>query len=141
MQSRYNTLELYPTHDFPIINTLEISIYDAQPSLLLLLILIVKMSEMEQNHETLLSRQPLGMNLALESTAEYNVSQTLGEQHQKILPAQQALEIRSKPWPETQLKVPTNKPRAPTTRASWVNTLWADIRPTSALLCYLKRPL
>ena len=32
MQSRYNTLELYPTQDFPIINTLKISIYDAQPS-------------------------------------------------------------------------------------------------------------
>ena len=85
------------------------------------------MSEKEINHETVLSRQPLGMNLALESTAEYNVPQTLAEQHQKILPAQQALQIRSKPWPGTQLKAPTNKPRSPTTRANWVNTLWADI--------------
>ena len=76
------------------------------------------MFEIEQNRETLPSPQPLKMDSSPDTTAEYRVPQI--EQHPKLLPLQQVLEMKSD-------RGPTTIAKAPMTRANWVNALWADI--------------
>lgn len=88
------------------------------PPSLLLLILTLKMFEIEQNLETLPSPQPLKMDSNLDTTAEDRVPQI--EQHPKMLPLQQVLEMNSNRGPSIIAKAPMN-------RANWVNALWADI--------------
>ena len=72
---------------------------------------------MEQNHETL---PPLKMDSALEPTAESRNSQMPEIEYPKTSLPQQTLVMR--PNLKSTVKI-----KAPTTRANWVNTLWADI--------------
>ena len=79
------------------------------------------MSAMEQDCQTLLPPQTLEMESALESTAESSIIRMPEiEQHPKIQIPQRTLENKSNPRS-------TAKPKAPTTRADWVNTFWADV--------------
>ena len=79
------------------------------------------MSAMEQDCQTLPPPQTLEMESALESTAESSIIQMPEiEQHPKIQTPQRTLERILNPRS-------TTKPKAPTTRADWVNTFWADV--------------
>lgn len=76
---------------------------------------------MDQNHETLPLPQPLEIDSALESTAEFRYLQMLEiNQHPKLPPPQQTQEMKLNP-------TSTTKSKALTTRADWVNTFWADV--------------
>ena len=74
--------------------------------------------KMEQNTEFALSPQPPTIDSPLNTAAEDRVPQ-MGQLPQ-IPPLWPALEIKSNP-------VPAVRPKAPMTRAEWVNAFWADI--------------
>ena len=71
---------------------------------------------MEQNQETSPQPRPLEMDPVLDSTPAVPAI----EQDPKMLPLQPG------PGAIPSIK-PTTKPKAPATRANWVNTLWADV--------------
>ncbi len=79
------------------------------------------MSVTEQNKDTLPPPRPLEMDSVVQSTAEVRVPHMPEIQQRPQIPLpQQAMEVSLN-------HKPTTKPKAPATRADWVNALWADI--------------